>query len=109
MTDSTRPAAPDLRRWPSDPAQFADTTLCPACFSRLLGVTCDVCGLRLDVAAATDLLAAGVRVRDAEADRQSIITRMRAEQAPPAVASVPSSAGAGSASSLGVPIAAPPP
>ncbi|WP_438855633.1 SCO7613 C-terminal domain-containing membrane protein [Agromyces sp. M3QZ16-3] len=85
MTESSRPAAPDLRRWPSDPAQFADTTLCPACFSRLRGVVCDACGLRLDVPAASDLLAAGLRVLDADTDRQSIITRMRAAQAAPPV------------------------
>ncbi|MRX45039.1 SCO7613 C-terminal domain-containing membrane protein [Agromyces kandeliae] len=109
MTDSTRPAAPDLRRWPGDPDQFADTTLCPACFSRLLGVTCGVCGLRLDVVAATDLLAAGMRVRDAEADRQSIITRMRAEQAAHAAASERSGVGTATRPPLEVPVAAPPP
>ncbi|GAA1057100.1 hypothetical protein GCM10017608_08840 [Agromyces luteolus] len=107
MTDPSRPAAPDLRRWPDDPARFADTTLCPACFSRLLGAACDVCGLRLDVAAASDLLAAGVRVREAEADRQSIITRMRAEQAVPTTAT-PATPTTGAVSSIEVPIAVPP-
>ncbi|WP_400998939.1 SCO7613 C-terminal domain-containing membrane protein [Agromyces sp. GXQ0307] len=105
MTDPSRPLAPDLRRWPSDPAQFTDTTLCPGCFSRLLGAACGMCGLRLDVAAAADLLAAGVRVRDAESDRQSIITRMRAEQSAPA----PASATTRAVSSIEVPIAPPAP
>jgi len=100
MTDPSRPAAPDLRRWPGDPTQLTDTTLCPACFSRLLSVTCAVCGLRLDVAAAADLLAAGVRVREAESDRQSIITRMRAEQAAPTAATPTTGAG----SSIEVPM-----
>ncbi|GAA1061246.1 SCO7613 C-terminal domain-containing membrane protein [Agromyces bracchium] len=104
MTDPSRPAAPDLRRWPGDPGQLTDTTLCPACFSRLLGATCSVCGLRLDVAAAADLLAAGVRVRDAESDRQSLITRMRAEQAVPTAATLAT----GAVSSIEVPIAPPP-
>lgn len=104
MTDPSRPAAPDLRRWPGDPSQLTDTTLCPACFSRLLGASCAVCGLRLDVAAAIDLLAAGARVREAELDRQSIITRMRAEQAVPTAATLAT----GVVSSIEVPIAPPP-
>jgi hypothetical protein len=81
MTDPTHPAASDLRRWPSDPALLVDTSRCPACFSPLHRAACDVCGLRLDVPAASMLLAAGSRVRDAEADRQGLITRMRVEQA----------------------------
>lgn len=81
MTDPTHPAASDLRRWPSDPALLVDTSRCPACFSPLHRAVCDVCGLRLDVPAASTLLAAGSRVRDAEAQRQGIITRMRLEQA----------------------------
>ena len=83
MTDPTRygPFSRDLRRWPTDPAQFVDTTLCPSCFSRLTGATCGVCGLQLAVPAASDLLTASTRVYEAERHRQAVITRMRAEQA----------------------------
>jgi hypothetical protein len=83
MTDPTRsgPFSRDLRRWPTDPAQFVDTTLCPSCFSRLGSATCGVCGLQLAVPAASDLLTASTRVYEAERDRQAVITRMRAEQA----------------------------
>ncbi|MCP2367742.1 hypothetical protein BCL57_001901 [Agromyces flavus] len=81
MTDQSPPSAPDLRRWPSDPAHLVDATLCPACFSPLHRVGCDVCGLRLDVPAAAELFAAGVRVRDAERERQAVIGSMRAAQA----------------------------
>lgn len=80
MTDPTHPAASDQPRWPSDPALLVDTTRCPACFSPLRRAACDVCGLRLDVPAAMELLAAGARVRDAEVDRQEIIIRMRGQQ-----------------------------
>ncbi|HEU4756429.1 MAG TPA: hypothetical protein VFS72_07195, partial [Agromyces sp.] len=95
MTDPTHPAASDLRRWPSDPALLVDTSRCPACFSPLHRAVCDVCGLRLDGPAASSLLAAGSRVRDAEAERQGIITRMRREQAvrtpvPPPLSAPPS-------------------
>lgn len=81
MTDPTHPAASDLRRWPTDPALLVDTSRCPACFSPLRRAECDVCGLRLDVPAASLLLTAGARVRDAEAERQGVIDRMRLEQA----------------------------
>ncbi|MFE5671855.1 SCO7613 C-terminal domain-containing membrane protein [Agromyces sp. NPDC056523] len=81
MTDVPPLAAPDLRRWPSDPAQFVDATRCPACFTPLRRAGCDACGLRLDVPAAAELFAAGLRVRDAERDRQAVIGRMRAAQA----------------------------
>ncbi|WP_353814255.1 SCO7613 C-terminal domain-containing membrane protein [Agromyces sp. SYSU T00266] len=105
MTDPSRPAASGLRRWPTDPAQLTDTTLCPACFSRLYRAACDVCGLRLDVAAANDLLVAGARVRDAEADRQAIITRMRAVQASPVDVAVSNRAAAATASFTGASVA----
>ncbi|MEI5583006.1 MULTISPECIES: SCO7613 C-terminal domain-containing membrane protein [unclassified Agromyces] len=81
MTDRMRPATSDLRRWPSDPALLVDTTRCPACFAPLLRSQCDECGLRLDLPGATELLAAGARVRDAEAERQQLITGLRARQA----------------------------
>ncbi|MBM7504964.1 SCO7613 C-terminal domain-containing membrane protein [Agromyces aurantiacus] len=81
MSDPTRGAEPGPRHWPADPDQLVDTTRCPACFAPLSRASCDVCGLRLDVAAADSLLAAGARVRDAELERQALIARMRAEQA----------------------------
>ncbi|KRC62947.1 hypothetical protein ASE14_03885 [Agromyces sp. Root81] len=71
----------DLRRWPSDPAQLIDTTLCPACFSALRSSVCETCGLDLSVPAAGGLLAAGRTVHEGEAARQSLITSLRAEQA----------------------------
>ena len=75
MTDRMRPATSDLRRWPSDPSLLVDTTRCPACFAPLFRSQCDECGLRLDLPGAAELLAAGVRVRDAEAERQQLILR----------------------------------
>lgn len=81
MSHPTRPEASHLRRWPTDPALLVDTTRCPACFAQLHRAVCDTCGLRLDVPAAAGLLAAGTRVRDAENERQSLISQMRAEQA----------------------------
>ncbi|WP_353828358.1 SCO7613 C-terminal domain-containing membrane protein [Agromyces sp. SYSU T0242] len=88
MTAPTHPAD-DLRRWPGDPALLIDTTRCPACFAALHRPACDVCGLRLDGADAADLLAAGMRVHDAEVGRQAVITRMRAAQDALAAASGP--------------------
>ncbi|MFB9309570.1 hypothetical protein BJY17_000969 [Agromyces hippuratus] len=72
--------ARDLRRWPSDPAQLIDTTLCPSCFSALRSAVCGTCGLDLSVPAAGELLAAGRALHDREADRQSLISTMREAQ-----------------------------
>jgi hypothetical protein len=93
MTVSRRssPFSRDLRRWPHDPAQLVDTRFCPACFSFLTGPACSVCGLDLAVPAAAELLAAGTRVRDAETERQAVITRLRAAQAATAARPVPPS------------------
>lgn len=99
MTDRMRPATSDLRRWPSDPSLLVDTTRCPACFAPLFRSQCDECGLRLDLPGAAELLAAGVRVRDAEAERQQLITGLRARQAstaePWTAASIPQGASLG--------------
>lgn len=96
MTDRMRPATSDLRRWPTDPSLLVDTTRCPACFAPLFRPQCDECGLRLDLPGAAELLAAGVRVRDAEAERQQLITGLRARQAaapdPWGAASIPEAA-----------------
>ncbi|MFD4420150.1 SCO7613 C-terminal domain-containing membrane protein [Agromyces sp. NPDC058484] len=82
MTDRlTRLEARDLRRWPADPAQLVDTTLCPACFSRLYSSRCIECGLELGVPAAVELLAVSTRVFEEEGRRQQVITRMREAQA----------------------------
>lgn len=93
MTVSRRPSpfSRDLRRWPHDPAQLVDTRFCPACFSFLTGPVCSVCGLDLAVPVAAELLAAGRRVRDAETERQAVITRMRAAQAATAARPLPPS------------------
>ncbi|WP_143231417.1 SCO7613 C-terminal domain-containing membrane protein [Agromyces cerinus] len=72
--------ARDLRRWPSDPAQLIDTTLCPACFSALRSAVCSTCGLDLSVPAAGELLTAGRALHDREVDRQSLISTMREAQ-----------------------------
>ncbi|GAA4055321.1 hypothetical protein GCM10022282_15540 [Agromyces indicus] len=89
MPHQTHPAASDVRRWPSDPAMLVDTTRCPSCFSQLFRTVCDTCGLRLDVPLAAEALAAGARVRDAEAERQVVLSRMRAQQAAAAARPVP--------------------
>ncbi|WP_448810222.1 hypothetical protein [Agromyces bauzanensis] len=71
----------DLRRWPSDPGQFVDTTRCPACFSPLYSSRCIECGLDLGGPESPELLAASTRVYEAEAARQQLITRVRETQA----------------------------
>ena len=129
MTDRMRPATSDLRRWPSDPSLLVDTTRCPACFAPLLRSQCDECGLRLDLPGAAGLLAAGARVRDAEAERQQLITGLRARQAaeadagpwgaasvpqaaslaPDATSAPPTAPGAAKAEAVAVPVPAPPP
>ena len=80
MTDSPTTAPHDLRRWPSDPGQLADTTLCPACFAPLTSARCSRCDLDLAVPAASELLAIGRRIRDDEVARQQVISQMRAAQ-----------------------------
>lgn len=72
--------ARDVRRWPTNPMQLIDTTLCPSCFSTLRGAVCGTCGLDLSVPAAIELLNAGRAVHDREVERQSLITAMRAAQ-----------------------------
>lgn len=82
MTD--RPSSGNARgphRWPADPAQFVDTTRCPACFSRLASTRCDVCGLDVGVPAAAELFRLSSDLYDGERARQAFIGRMRAEQA----------------------------
>ncbi|WP_344296894.1 SCO7613 C-terminal domain-containing membrane protein [Agromyces neolithicus] len=81
MTDSPTTAPPDLRRWPTDPGQLADTTLCPACFTPLTSARCSQCDLDLAVHEASELLAIGRRITDEEATRQRVISQMRAAQA----------------------------
>ncbi|AWB95696.1 hypothetical protein DCE93_08480 [Agromyces badenianii] len=81
MPDHPHVDRPDLRRWPTSPAQLIDTTLCPACFSPLGSAVCGSCGLDLAVPAAGELLTAGRRVHDDEASRQSLISAMRSAQA----------------------------
>lgn len=81
MTDSPTTAPHDLRRWPSDPGQLADPTLCPACFAPLTSARCSQCDLDLAVPAAAELLAVGRRMRDDEGARQRVISQMRAAQA----------------------------
>lgn len=81
MTDRrSRPEMRDLRRWPADPAQLVDTTLCPACFTRLYSTRCIECGLELGVPAAVELLASSTRVFQEEQRRQHLITQMREAQ-----------------------------
>lgn len=82
MTD--RPSSGEargFRRWPADPAQFVDTTRCPACFSRLASTRCDVCGLDVGVPAAAELFRLSSDLYEGERTRQAFIGRMRAEQA----------------------------
>ncbi|WP_188743093.1 SCO7613 C-terminal domain-containing membrane protein [Agromyces bauzanensis] len=86
-----RDGAGDLRRWPSDPAWFVDTTRCPACFATLYSSRCIECGLDLRVPESADLLAASRRVFEAEAARQQLITRMREAQAERESRQVPTS------------------
>ena len=81
MTDSPTTAPHDLRRWPSDPGQLADTTLCPACFAPLTSARCSRCDLDLAVPAASELLAIGRRIHDDEVARQRVISQMRTAQA----------------------------
>ncbi|WP_306893830.1 SCO7613 C-terminal domain-containing membrane protein [Agromyces albus] len=101
------PAAPlrDLRRWPAEPAHLIDTTLCPACFSRLSSARCGACGLDLAAPEASELLAAGTRVYEDEGRRQQLITRMRTAQAARAEAAA---AGMGATWAPAVTTAAPP-
>jgi hypothetical protein len=82
MTDSSYPAGRghEALTWPSDPAQFVDTTLCPSCFARLTGVVCSACGLDLSVALAREVLEAGRAITTAETARQTLIAAMRIEQ-----------------------------
>ncbi len=81
MTDSPTTAPQDLRRWPSDPTQLVDTTLCPACFTPLTSARCSRCDLDLAVPAASELLAIGRRLHDEESNRQRVIAQMRTAQA----------------------------
>ncbi|WP_173924206.1 SCO7613 C-terminal domain-containing membrane protein [Agromyces sp. Marseille-P2726] len=82
MTDRSRALAPGLRRWPSDPAQFVDTTRCPACFSMLRSPRCTECGLDLRAPEAARLFQVSARVYEGELERQSLIDRMwRAQDA----------------------------
>ncbi|MGW9168724.1 SCO7613 C-terminal domain-containing membrane protein [Agromyces sp. NPDC055658] len=93
MTDrrSAGPISPGLRRWPTSPAHFTDTTLCPSCFERLASSHCGMCGLDLSTPDATRLLAAGERVREAETDRQRLLAEVGAAQAATLVAPVSAS------------------
>jgi hypothetical protein len=82
MTDpSPRAAAPDLSRWPADPAELVDTTRCPACFSTLTSTRCRVCSLDLGVPEAADLLERSTALYRWQLARQELIGRMRAAQA----------------------------
>lgn len=68
------------RRWPADPAWFADTSRCPACLSPLDGPVCAACGLDLTAPRATDVLASGQRIVAEEHRRQALIDEMFAAQ-----------------------------
>ncbi|MCD2442358.1 hypothetical protein LQ757_08730 [Agromyces sp. SYSU K20354] len=81
MTDSPSTAPHDLRRWPTEPGQLVDTSLCPACFTVLTTARCSRCDLDLAVPEASELLAIGRRIHDDESSRQRVITQMRAAQA----------------------------
>lgn len=99
MTD--RPSSSEARgprRWPADPAQFVDTTRCPACFSRLASTRCDVCGLDVGVPAAAELFRLSSDLYEGERTRQAFIGRMRAEQAARWAAAVAQADAAGPAS-----------
>ena len=112
MTDRrSRPEVRDLRRWPADPAQLVDTTLCPACFTRLYSTRCIECGLELGVPAAVELLASSTRVFEEEQRRQHLITRIREAQvgatsrrSAPAAATVASAPGPAPVASAPTPV-----
>ena len=105
-----------LRRWPTDPSQFVDTTRCPACFSTLASTRCDVCGLDVGVPAATELFRMSTGIYEHEQARQSFIDGMRAAQSAreagatkPADAAAPASIPAAAGSYVSVAVASPRP
>ena len=63
-----------LRRWPTDPAQFVDTTRCPACFSPLASTRCAVCGLDVGVPAAAELFRLSAGLYEGEQARRATVT-----------------------------------
>ncbi|WP_308799647.1 SCO7613 C-terminal domain-containing membrane protein [Agromyces silvae] len=90
-----------VRRWPADPAAFADTSRCPACLTPLTSAVCTACGLDLSAPQAAEVLASGRRIVAEEQRRQGLIDGMFEAQAareagrlagPPAVPVVPAPA-----------------
>ena len=81
MTDRPHVAPRDLLRWPADPAELIDTTLCPACFSPLSSTRCGECELDLGVPAAGELFALSMRMHAEAERREELMTRMRVAQA----------------------------
>ncbi|GAA4267447.1 SCO7613 C-terminal domain-containing membrane protein [Frondihabitans peucedani] len=69
----------DATLWPPSAEALADTTLCPACFSELAGVTCRNCALRLDTPSAARLLEHVARLLADDRERHELITEIRLE------------------------------
>jgi hypothetical protein len=81
MTDRV-PAPPSSlgAAWPSTPQAFADTSLCPRCFSVLPSSRCRSCGLELAVPRAAELIAASNDLVGAARRRAELIESMWNEQ-----------------------------
>lgn len=83
----------DARRWPTSPADLANTQLCPACFATLTAMTCAHCGLVVSDPRAMQLLVFGQQILQAEAARQRVIADIRAAHAVAAAPVVTAAAG----------------
>ncbi|MEX1078816.1 MAG: hypothetical protein WED09_06890 [Homoserinimonas sp.] len=76
--------------WPTTPAALTDSTRCPACYTPLVEVSCDSCGLNLAHPAASELASLSQTASEALSRRVEVIGRIRYETAaPPAPAQDP--------------------
>ncbi|BDZ48354.1 hypothetical protein GCM10025867_05950 [Frondihabitans sucicola] len=66
-------------QWPPSAEALGDTTLCPSCFTELIGIACPACGLRLDAPAAERLLEHVRHMLAADARRHALVAEIRVE------------------------------